>query len=78
MIAPDQKATLVIDKPLVDQKIVMEISAGVNLQQILAEIEIKPGFAFVVMINGLVSESKYIVQVGDIIYCLPQITGGMY
>ncbi len=78
MTESNQKAILRIDKPLVDQRIDIPIEAGIDLQQILAEIEIKPGFAFVVIVNGLVSESKYIVQAGDMIQCLPQITGGMH
>ncbi len=70
-------ATLHLEKPLVSEKVIFQIPAGENLQKILEQVEICPGFAFVVMINGLVSESNIIVNAGDEIHCLPQITGGM-
>ena len=70
-------ATLILDKPLVNEKIRVQLAPGSKLTEFLASIEIKPGFAFVVLVNGLVSESDIIVQSGDEIRCLPQITGGM-
>ncbi len=70
-------AILFLDKPMVEEKIRMQIPAGTKLNDVLASIVIKPGFAFVVMVNGLVSESDIIVNAGDEIHCLPQISGGM-
>lgn len=69
-------AHLHLEKPLVAEKMTIAVPAGKNLRDILADVKIEAGFAFVVVVNGVVSESNIIIQAGDEIHCLPQITGG--
>lgn len=73
---PENFATLHIDKPLVEQKMSLQIPAGTTLKETLSAITFKAGFSFIVLVNGRVSESNYCVSAGDEIHCLPQITGG--
>ena len=79
MVEMDQLkfASLILDKPLVDHKTVLSIPGGSYLRDVLSGIRINSGFAFVVLINGIVSDSDCYVQHGDVIHCLPQIIGGM-
>jgi hypothetical protein len=69
-------ASLILDKPIVNQKSTFQISAGENLKTFLSNLEINPGFSFIILVNGVVNDGNYFVQAGDVIHCLPQITGG--
>lgn len=69
-------ASLILDKPLVIQKSTFQIPAGEYLQTFLSNLEINPGFSFIILVNGVVNDGNYFVQAGDVIHCLPQITGG--
>ncbi len=70
-------ATLTIDKPLVESKTTFQVKAGKILRDTIKDTLIKPGMAYVILINGQVVDQNVIIQPGDQIRCLPQITGGM-
>jgi len=69
-------ASLIIDKPLLNQKSTFQIPAGELIKPFLSNLEINPGFSFIILVNGVVNDGNYLVQAGDVIHCLPQITGG--
>ena len=69
-------ATLIIDKPLVERKTTFEVMAGQTLRDALKDIIMKPGMAYIMLINGQVVDQNIIIQPGDQIRCLPQISGG--
>lgn len=69
-------ASIILDKPLVNEKTTMQIQSGDYLRGFLSQLKINPGFSFIILVNGVVSDGDYCVQAGDVIHCLPQITGG--
>lgn len=69
-------ASLIIDKPLLNQKSTFQIPAGEHIKPFISNLEINPGFSFIILVNGVVNDGNYLVQAGDVIHCLPQITGG--
>jgi sulfur carrier protein ThiS len=69
-------AHLVLDKPLVDKKIDIFITAGQKYCEVLPQFITKPGVAYVVLVNGVVVDMDQEVQPGDEIRCVPQIIGG--
>jgi sulfur carrier protein ThiS len=69
-------ARLTLDKPLVDERIILEVAAGQTLRAALKDLIVKPGVAYVVMVNGKVVDQAELIQPGDEIRCLPQIVGG--
>ena len=69
-------ALLILDKPLVDERTEINLTAGVWLKDVAKTLDVKPGLSFVMLVNGRVSDGNYNVQAGDVITCLPQIAGG--
>lgn len=69
-------ASLIIDKPLLNQKSTFQIPAGEHIKPFISNLKINPGFSFIILVNGVVNDGNYLVQAGDVIHCLPQITGG--
>lgn len=69
-------AHLILDKPLVAEKIDTYIAAGKTYTEVLADFITKPGVAYVAIVNGVVVDLKEKVQPGDEIRCVPQIIGG--
>jgi len=70
-------ASLTIDYPLVEEKMVLQVPAGQSLQEALRDLKIRPGLSFVILVNGVVVDQQVMVNSGDEIRCLPQILGGM-
>lgn len=73
-----ETALLILDKPLVDQKIEKKLLQGDYLNDIVQTLTIKPGLSFVLLVNGQVSDGNYYVKNGDVIHCVPQIVGGLF
>lgn len=69
-------AHLILDKPLVANKIDTHIVAGKTYAEVLTYYITKPGVAYVAIVNGVVVDLKEMVQPGDEIRCVPQIIGG--
>lgn len=69
-------AVLTLDRPFVDRKIELYLPVGTCLQAYLPKVITAPGLAYVVLVNGRVSDLDYCVRRGDEILCLPQIAGG--
>jgi len=69
-------ASIILDKPLVNEKTTVQIQSGEYLRVFLTQLNLKPGFSFVILVNGVVNDGDYYVQAGDVIHCLPQISGG--
>jgi sulfur carrier protein ThiS len=70
-------ASLTIDYPLVEKKMVLQVPAGQTLKEVLKDLKIRPGLSFVILVNGLVVDQQIMINSGDEIRCLPQILGGM-
>ncbi|MBE0685699.1 MAG: hypothetical protein IH585_06835 [Anaerolineaceae bacterium] len=69
-------AHLILDKPLVAQRIEAEIAAGQRYSDVLKRFITKPGVAYVVLVDGVVIDQNEIIQSGVEIRCVPQIIGG--
>lgn len=69
-------AHLVLDKPLVKKKIDLMVPAGKTYNEVLRQYIIKPGVAYIVLVDGVVVELDQVIQPGDEIRCVPQIIGG--
>ena len=69
-------AHLILDKPLVQKKIDLEVSAGQSYYEVLKQYITKPGVAYVVLVHGVVVDMHQEIQPGDEIRCVPQIVGG--
>jgi sulfur carrier protein ThiS len=70
-------AIITLDYPLVKKKLEFQVQSGQTMQEALKNIEIRPGFSFVILVNGQVADQNVIINPGDKIHCLPQILGGM-
>ena len=71
-----EPAHLILDKPLVEQRIEAEVAAGQRYTDVLKRYIIKPGVAYVVLVDGVVVDQNEIIQPGVEIRCVPQIIGG--
>jgi hypothetical protein len=71
-----ESAHLILDKPLVAQRIEVEIAAGQLYSEVLNRYITKPGVAYVVLVDGVVVDQNEIIQPGVEIRCVPQIIGG--
>ncbi|MBW6473901.1 MAG: hypothetical protein K0B14_12285 [Anaerolineaceae bacterium] len=69
-------AHLILDKPLVAQRIEAEVAAGQRYTDVLQRFITKPGVAYVVLVDGVVVDQNEIIQPGVEIRCVPQIIGG--
>lgn len=69
-------AHLILDKPLVAERIDTHIAAGKTYAEMLAKYITKPGVAYVAIVNGMVVDLQEQIQPGDEIRCVPQIIGG--
>jgi molybdopterin converting factor small subunit len=69
-------AHLILDKPLVAEKIDTHVAAGKTYAEMLAQFITKPGVAYVVIVNGMVIDMNEQIQPGDEVRCVPQIIGG--
>lgn len=69
-------AHLILDKPLVAQRIETEVVAGQRYAEVLKQYITKPGVAYVVLVDGVVVDQNEMIQPGVEIRCVPQITGG--
>lgn len=69
-------AHLILDKPLVAQRIETKVVAGQRYAEVLKQYITKPGVAYVVLVDGVVVDQNEIIQPGVEIRCVPQITGG--
>ena len=77
MIMEEQNyAILTLDRPFFDRKTEIHLPVGTCLKEFLPTAVDKPGLAYVVLVNGRVSDVEYCVERGDVIICLPQIAGG--
>lgn len=71
-----EPAHLILDKPLVSQRMEVEVGAGQRLSDVLKRFITKPGVAYVVLVDGVVVDQNEIIQPGVEIRCIPQIIGG--
>jgi hypothetical protein len=71
-----ESAHLILDKPLVAQRIDVEVLAGQRYIEVLKRYITKPGVAYVVLVDGVVVDQNEIIQPGVEIRCVPQIIGG--
>lgn len=71
-----ESAHLILEKPLVAQRIEAEVAAGQRYTDVLKQYIIKPGVAYVVLVDGVVVDQNEIIQPGEEIRCVPQIIGG--
>ena len=71
-----ESAHLILDKPLVDQRIDVEVHAGQRYNEVLKRYITKPGVAYVVLVDGVVVDQNEIIPPGVEIRCVPQIIGG--
>jgi sulfur carrier protein ThiS len=71
-----ESAHLILDKPLVAQRIDVEVPAGQRYTEVLKRYITKPGVAYVVLVDGVVVDQNEIIQPGVEIRCVPQIIGG--
>jgi len=69
-------AQLILDKPLVAQRMEVEVAAGQRYTDVLKRFITKPGVAYVVLVDGVVVDQNEIIQPGVEIRCVPQIIGG--
>jgi len=69
-------AHVVLDKPLVAQRIDIQVFAGQSYAEVLKKYITKPGVAYVVLVHGVVVDMHQEIQPGDEIRCVPQIVGG--
>ena len=69
-------ANLILDKPLVEQRMEVEVAVGQSYADVLKSYITKPGVAYVVLVNGVVIDQNLTIQPGDVIRCVPQIVGG--
>lgn len=69
-------AHLILDKPLVAQRMEAEVDAGQRYTDVLMRYITKPGVAYVVLVDGVVVDQNEIIQPGVEIRCVPQIIGG--
>lgn len=69
-------AQLILDRPLVEQRIEAEVAAGQCYTDVLKLYITKPGVAYVVLVDGVVVDQNEIIQPGVEIRCVPQIIGG--
>lgn len=69
-------AHLILEKPLVAQRIELEVAAGQLYSDVLKRFITKPGVAYVVLVDGVVVDQNEIIQPGVEIRCVPQIIGG--
>jgi hypothetical protein len=71
-----ESAHLILDKPLVAQRMEADIAAGQRYTDVLKRYITKPGVAYVVLVDGVVVDQNEIIQQGVEIRCVPQIIGG--
>lgn len=71
-----ESAHLILDKPLVAQRIDVEVAAGQRYTVVLEQYITKPGLAYVVLVDGVVVDQDEKIQPGTEIRCVPQIIGG--
>ena len=71
-----ESAHLILDKPLVAQRIEAEVAAGQRYTDVLKRFITKPGVAYIVLVDGVVVDQNEIIQPGVEIRCVPQIVGG--
>ena len=71
-----ESARLILEKPLVVQRIDVEVVAGQRYIEVLKRFITKPGVAYVVLVDGVVVDQNEIIQPGVEIRCVPQIIGG--
>lgn len=71
-----ESAHLILDKPLVEQHIDVEVLAGQSYIEVLKRYITKPGVAYVVLVDGVVVDQNEIIQPDVEIRCVPQIIGG--
>jgi len=71
-----ESANLILDKPLVAQRMEVEVAAGQRYIEVLKRFITKPGAAYVVLVDGVVVDQNEIIQPGVEIRCVPQIIGG--
>jgi hypothetical protein len=71
-----ESAHLILDKPLVAQRVEAEIAAGQRYTDVLKRYITKPGVAYIVLGDGVVVDQNEIIQPGVEIRCVPQIIGG--
>jgi len=71
-----ESAHLILDKPLVAQRMEVEVAAGQRYTDVLKRFITKPGVAYVVLVDGVVVDQNETIQPGVEIRCVPQIIGG--
>jgi hypothetical protein len=71
-----ESAHLILDKPLVAQRIEAEVAAGQRYTDVLKRFITKPGVAYIVLVDGVVVDQNEIIPPGVEIRCVPQIVGG--
>lgn len=71
-----ESAHLILDKPLVEQRMETEVASGQRYNDVLKRFITKPGVAYVVLVDGVIVDQNEIIQPGVEIRCVPQIIGG--
>ena len=69
-------AHLILEKPLVSERIDVHVAAGQCYTVVLKRFITKPGLAYVVLVDGVVVDQDETIQPGTEIRCVPQIIGG--
>ena len=71
-----ESAHLILDKPLVVQRMEVDVAASQRYTDVLKRFITKPGVAYIVLVDGVVVDQNEIIQPGVEIRCVPQIIGG--
>ncbi len=71
-----ESAHLVLDEPLVAERIDVQVAAGQIYSVVLKQYITKPGLAYVILADGMVVDQSETIQPGTEIRCVPQIVGG--
>jgi len=69
-------AVFILDRPFADKKTEIYLSVGTCLKDFVPTVVNKPDLAYVVLVNGRVSDMAYCVKRGDVVLCVPQLAGG--
>ncbi len=71
-----ESAHLILDEPLVAERIDVQVAAGQRYIVVLKRYITKPGLAYIVLADGVVVDQNETIPPGTEIRCVPQIIGG--
>jgi sulfur carrier protein ThiS len=69
-------ANLQLDPPLVQHRQHVQIQPGLTLRQALDGLDLHPVQPVIPLVNGMVADLSYVLQPGDSVRFLAQISGG--